>query len=626
MYQDIRLTDIRPNPANPRKRFEGRKFEELKASIAQVGVIEPVLVRPVEPMCDYIKGCQYFKRFDNRIDAGECTHPDGGCEARPTGPPSYELIAGERRWRASLDVSKNGGSGIPISIPAIVKDVDDDTAFELMTIENLQREDLSELEEARGFAAWVDRKGADRIGELADRCGLSVRYIRRRLAVLELPEVALDSWHAGEIRYGHLEQFLRIKDDATKVQEMLEDAKKGYSVKMVQAEIDRRRQLLESAIFDTSGCGGCRNNTAAQLTLWGIGEDGAPPRCMHQSCFVEKTAAHLNAYPGTFSKYGTTRAVVTTGWSDPVMRSRGEIDEEDDDVSGCLGCKSFVTIFSVEGEVDEGRACIGEEKCYDRKILGICEDENPPGEALLYGSGEDLRPDPEGVGEGPGQEVSGADEGVRGGEGGGGDSPRVPWHGAYFREKFYQENLKGVFIQELLPFMHQARRLVLFSFLKAQSMELQRWWLARHDPEKAKASAWYIQEEDLMSAVMGIHEDVLEHEIYGLAVEAVAEPSFGAESRHRVAHLSGIDLAGEFAMDEEYLGNKTISELLALGAARLGGKDPVFETQEAFDFLTGTLGETSGRFDKLKKGDLVRVFLESGVTLEGRVPEEVLRA
>lgn len=141
-YQDVELSRIKANPMNPRKHFGGPKDDELVASIRSKGVLQPIVIRP--------KG------------------------------KDFELVAGERRWRAASAVAKENGGLAGTTIPAMVRELTDDEAFDVMTIENLQREDLSEREEAEGFKAYLDRKGEDALPDLSSRTGIDPRYIRRR--------------------------------------------------------------------------------------------------------------------------------------------------------------------------------------------------------------------------------------------------------------------------------------------------------------------------------------------------------------------------------------------------------------------------------------------------------------
>jgi ParB family transcriptional regulator, chromosome partitioning protein len=185
IFEDVSLYVLQPNPNNPRKNFSGHKFDELVSSIKKVGVIEPILIRP--------KVIEHTRA-------------------------QYEIVAGERRWRASMLIDMGNDCSAAGTIPAIIQEMTDDEAFDLMTIENLQREDLTELEEAQSFKIYLDKKGKDALPELAERTGIKPSYIARRMAVLTLPDKVLKAWDAGKIKYGHCEQLVRVKDKKTILQ------------------------------------------------------------------------------------------------------------------------------------------------------------------------------------------------------------------------------------------------------------------------------------------------------------------------------------------------------------------------------------------------------------------------
>jgi len=137
-FQEVRLNQIKINPLNPRKNFSGPKYDELLASVRTKGIIVPVLLRPI---------------------------PDN----------AFEIIAGERRFRALCEVSKANGGIENTSIPAIIQEMSDDDAYDCMTVENLQRADLTPLEEARAFKLYLDRKGPESLPDLAERIGINPR-------------------------------------------------------------------------------------------------------------------------------------------------------------------------------------------------------------------------------------------------------------------------------------------------------------------------------------------------------------------------------------------------------------------------------------------------------------------
>ncbi len=163
----ININDIEPNRDQPRKYFDDTALQELADSIAQHGVIQPLLVRPLS---------------------------DGG----------YQLIAGERRWRASRIAGLT-------EVPVVVREMTDQEAMELALIENLQREDLNPIEEAEGFKLLMDTYGFTQ-EQAAERVGKSRPAVANALRLLVLPEEILDMVKSGKLSAGHARTILPIND------------------------------------------------------------------------------------------------------------------------------------------------------------------------------------------------------------------------------------------------------------------------------------------------------------------------------------------------------------------------------------------------------------------------------
>jgi ParB family transcriptional regulator, chromosome partitioning protein len=168
VVREIPLTEITPNPFQPRKMFDGAALDELKASIAEYGVLVPVIVR-------------------QRGNA-------------------YELIAGERRWRASAALQRP-------SIPAIVRSSDDRQTLEFAIVENLQREDLNALEEAAGFQYLIDEHGLTQ-EEVARRLGKSRPAIANTLRLLALPDSIKAMLAEARLSAGHARALLSAPESA----------------------------------------------------------------------------------------------------------------------------------------------------------------------------------------------------------------------------------------------------------------------------------------------------------------------------------------------------------------------------------------------------------------------------
>jgi ParB family transcriptional regulator, chromosome partitioning protein len=177
---------IHPNPRQPRKRFEPEAAEGLAASIRLQGVLQPVVVR---------------------------RRGEGG----------FELIAGERRWRAAK------AAGIP-TLPALVRDVEDKDSLLLGLVENVAREQLSAVEEARAYASLVDEFDLS-LGDVADRVGRSKPSVSNRLRLLELPEEVLWMLARGDLTEGHARAVLSLQDDDARRRLARRIVKEGLTVR-----------------------------------------------------------------------------------------------------------------------------------------------------------------------------------------------------------------------------------------------------------------------------------------------------------------------------------------------------------------------------------------------------------
>jgi len=160
---------LRANPANPRKTFGDAELEELTASIREKDVIQPILVRPV-----------------------------------PGAAESYEIIAGERRWRAAQRAGLH-------DVPVIVVEADDRQALELAIIENVQRADLNPLEEARGYEALLNQFGYTQ-NDLSRVVGKSRSHVANMLRLSRLPESVKAQVGGGQLSAGHARALLSVAD------------------------------------------------------------------------------------------------------------------------------------------------------------------------------------------------------------------------------------------------------------------------------------------------------------------------------------------------------------------------------------------------------------------------------
>ncbi len=194
---EIRLEDIRPNPRQPRLHMDPEQLEELRVSIQQHGVLQPVMVRRVG------------------------SH--------------YELILGERRCRASKMAGRT-------TIPAVVRDdVADDRMLELALVENVQRSDLDALERAQAFQALMRDLGLTQ-EQVADRVGLKRATIANHLRLLELPPQAQEALSKGLITMGHARALAGLESRSEILELIKTIVKDDLSVRSVEQAVRRRNE------------------------------------------------------------------------------------------------------------------------------------------------------------------------------------------------------------------------------------------------------------------------------------------------------------------------------------------------------------------------------------------------
>ncbi len=193
----IGLDQILANPRQPRKEFHDEALNELARSIQNHGVLQPVVVR--------------------RASKG------------------YQLIAGERRWRAA---QKAGLS----RVPAIIRDAAEDQLLEIALIENLQRQDLNPVEEARAFSSLIDELGLTQ-EEVSKRVGKSRASVANSLRILKLPEIIQDLLRRGTLSAGHAKVLLGLSHPQDQIRLAKAAAKRGMSVRDLERSLARHSRL-----------------------------------------------------------------------------------------------------------------------------------------------------------------------------------------------------------------------------------------------------------------------------------------------------------------------------------------------------------------------------------------------
>jgi ParB family chromosome partitioning protein len=203
--REVEIARIGPNPNQPRSHFDEEALAELADSIAERGVLQPILLRR-------------------------------------NGEEAFEIIAGERRWRAAQRAGLH-------AIPAVVRDgVDEEETAELALIENIQRENLNAIEEAEGYRQLINRYGhtQEAVSQIVHK---SRSHVANLLRLLDLPEFVRQSLMRGDINMGHARAVAAAPDPEDLTREIV---KKGLSVRQAEARAKRAKRAPGELVLDKS--------------------------------------------------------------------------------------------------------------------------------------------------------------------------------------------------------------------------------------------------------------------------------------------------------------------------------------------------------------------------------------
>jgi ParB family chromosome partitioning protein len=339
-YQIIPISELAPSLTNPRKNF--KDLEDLTASVSEKGVLQPLLVRP---------------GADN----------------------TYEIIAGECRYRAAR------AAGLD-SVPAIVRDLNDQETLEIQLIENVQRKDLQPMEEAYGYQLMLDRTAYD-VPSLAAKIGKSEAYVYQRLKLLDLIDEARRLLETDEITFSHAILLARLQpaDQAAVLEQNYEErwrpggrgTKEICSVRDLAVWIEQNIHLdLKNAVFSLKdeslleGVGSCiecpkRTGFSPQL----FPDIAKKDTCTDRGCYARKRQAHIERKLAAAQKKGAPLAKISTKSgkpSDPEALGIGKYREVEN-ISDCPSARKAIVI--------EGYSRIG-------STMVICDDPKCPVHAI----------------------------------------------------------------------------------------------------------------------------------------------------------------------------------------------------------------------------------------------------
>ncbi len=216
----LRLSDIEPNRNQPRKEFDEQALSELADSIREHGILQPLLVRPLET---------------------------GG----------YQLVAGERRWRAARMLGL-------AEVPVVIREMTETEVMELALIENLQRQDLNPLEEAAGYRELMMTYGLTQ-DQVAKRVGKSRSAVANCLRLLNIPEEIQPFLRSGQLTAGHVKALAGMEDREEMIRIARNAAEQGMSVREVERQTAKRKQPPDSE--NGSGAEGRKDPFYRELEL-----------------------------------------------------------------------------------------------------------------------------------------------------------------------------------------------------------------------------------------------------------------------------------------------------------------------------------------------------------------------
>jgi ParB family transcriptional regulator, chromosome partitioning protein len=586
----ITLEQLGPNTYNARRFTENMtpqrqaKFDELTGSVREKGIIEPLLVRPL----------------------------DGD---------RYEIIAGERRYRAALRAAfEQGIEPEDYKAPCMVKHVTDDEAFDLMIIENLHRDDLTPFETAQAFRDYLTRHAnrTDAIAELSMRTGIPGHTIRRQVRLLELPAAVLAAWNEGAITQSHAEMLTRLDDDAQVLELLANCVRLKLSTRELAERIGSISPDLEKAFFDKGECQVCASNTSVQSGLFAAAAAGG--KCGNAVCF-EKKQGEFFAANWLNSKAAAEFGTRGYRFGHRLGQERCEQLLHVAVAERCQACDQFITVLRLNGAVVSGYAqcCTGPVACFEelyrnretedvRSETETRTDETdktevkekpeiPPTKtaraSLLIPAEQKPAAPPAKTKPQPPEETG-------------------PVYDARRGERFRKEFVRSALLD--MEKKDSAQVLLRFGMLAL---------VLASNPAKAHlikglALPNNIRPDKLAEAVFNIPEAHVANWLYQLATSHVMN-DFAPEIWQLAAVCFGIDVARTWTITKDYLESMTKSEIIRIGEEPGVG---IWKDEKAEAYRTEH--HQGKALLSLKKDELIDIILKSGAELTGRVPAEVL--
>ncbi|MHB8069538.1 MAG: ParB/RepB/Spo0J family partition protein [Desulfobaccales bacterium] len=557
---EIPLDQIRPALWNPQDRMDPEKVKELADSIMKEGQKQTALIRPVD----------------------ECLTSDA----------KYEIVFGHRRYAARKLLSEKVDAGLGF-LRCVIEEMDEEHAMILCAIENLQRQDYTGFQEAVFFKVCSERFGDSAVKILSDRLSLREGYIRKRLRFLELPQPAIDLWKSGAWNIGHLEQLLRVGDQVEGFMQGLGkrqwDNPAELTVRQLKEKVDRLAVPLHSGRFDKAECKTCPKNTDVQRKLFDTEKEKT--KCLDQACFYAKQQAWLDLHWAECKQNKLKTQVAILG--DYNTKTTGKFDDcSCKPAEKCLACPKYASILGLNLEpvyYSTLMVCIGEESCFKGVKTAA---KNGKVELATTTKANEKNP----------------------------DVPRVAWHGEYYRQEFYHQELPG--LMEALD-LNDSRRLQLaLAMVIYEHRNSLEDWLDQNTTLEAEALNWknlaYFLDWVKTQVPLEDLQPLMNKVQIQLGLMKGYQTVFQDADRQAMAEFLDIDFV-RYQVTEEYLQKKTKPELVRFIVHDSGlMEEPKFQ-----EFMEQCGFPNAEKLAQAKKGAMVDLILKCGVDLHGRLPKEI---
>lgn len=331
---------------NPREYFDTKELEDLTESVREHGINQPILVRPL-------------------------------------GDAQYQIIAGERRYRAAL-----AAHGDEYDMPVLIRDCSDSEARILANIENTLRADMSATEEARSAAIIVGEMKGDR-DEAARLLSWSRSKLDSRLALMNCSESVRKALNERSIKLGHAELFASLsKENQDKILPAL--IERSLSVLDLKALIEKAAAKLSAAIFDKADCAACPHNSSVQRTMFQ--ESVTDGSCTNNACYKTKTEAALEITKESLKDEYPVIRIVRAGdnFAQVKLRADGPTGVGEVQADACRGCAEFGAAISA---LPERMGMVFKDQCFNtacnqEKVAARIRSEKEAKDALAKAAAE----------------------------------------------------------------------------------------------------------------------------------------------------------------------------------------------------------------------------------------------